>query len=317
MKKVLYFFMVSFVTLGLMVGCSKDDEPTPEEKQKQEEQEKEREHEESKNASLIITMYDNTTKTNLSGAYTVLYNASDDAVVAIIVANEKGVATFSNLDISKTYYFGCEYNGQEYVSYDEITLDKGDNKINYTVTTTSLTITVQSESGSAISGAYVKLFANVTDYEKGTNMVGGYSKSTNSNGQVTFNDLNYATTYYFSVTNDTQTNESGTYYKYCSQGENTVTTTIKEDQTGTIRLNNNATGSDGGTYKFTVKNTTTGFNKTYTLSSGYYQDLTNMPIGNYSVSMEQLDGYTFYATTGTLTGTLQKGYRLTFSTGSL
>lgn len=309
--------MTSIVAMGVMIGCSKDDEPTPEEKQKQEEQEKEREEEESKNSSLIITMYDNTTNTNLSGAYTVLYNASDDAVVAIIVANEKGVATFSNLDISKTYYFGCEYNGQEYVSYDEITLDKGENKINYTVTTTSLTITVQSESGSAIPGAYVKLFANVSDYEKGTNMVGGYSKSTNSNGQVTFNDLNYATTYYFSVTNDTQTNESGTYYKYCSQGENTVTTTIKEDQTGTIRLNNNASGSDAGTYKFTVKNTSTGFNKTYTLSSGYYQDLTNMPTGNYSVSMEQLDGYTFYATTGTQTGTLQKGYRLTFSTGNL
>lgn len=316
MKKLLYLLMTSIVAMGLMVGCSKDDDPTPEEQQKQEE--KEREQEESKNASLVITMYDNTTKTYLSGANATLYNASDDAVVALIVANDKGVATFSNLDISKTYYFAViNYNGQNYVSEDEIRLAKGENRKDFTIKSTILTITVKSASGSAVSGAYVKLFANASDYEKGTNIVGGYSKTTNSNGQVTFNDLDYATTYYFSVTNDTQTNESGTYYKYCSQGENTVTTTIKEDQTGTIRLNNNATGSDGGTYKFTVKNTTTGFNKTYTVSSGYYQDLTNMPIGNYSVYMEQLDGYAFYATTGTLTGTLQKGYRLTFSTGSL
>ena len=318
MKKLLYLLMTSIVAMGLMVGCSKDDDPTPEEQQKQEEERQQQEEEESKNASLIITLYDNTTKTHLSGANATLYNASDDAVVALVVANDKGIATFSNLDISKSYYLAViNYNGQNYVSEDEITLEKGENNFSFTVTTTMLTITVKSASGSAVSGAYVKLFANASDYEKGTNMVGGYSKTTNSNGQVTFNDLSESTTYYFIVTNDTQTNESDTYYKYCSQGENSVTTTIQEEQKGTIRLNNNATGSDGGTYKFIVKNTTTGFNKTYTLSSGYYQDLTDMPTGNYSVYMEQLDGYSFYATTGTMTGILGKGSMLTFSTSRL
>ncbi|MCQ2608326.1 MAG: hypothetical protein MJ197_06535 [Bacteroidales bacterium] len=309
MKKLIYLLIASIVAMGVMVGCTKPD-IKPEEQQKQEEHI-------SKNSTLIITLYDNTTKTYLAGANAALYNVSDDALVAIVAANEKGIATFSNLDISKTYYFVIAgYDGQNYVCDEEITLEKGENRITFTVTTTTLTISVKNENGNVVSGATVRLFANSTDYAKQTNIVGS-SKYTDSKGQVTFNGLDQNTTYYFYVKNDTQTNESGTYYKYCVKGANSVSTIIKEESKGIIRLNNNATGSDGGTYKFTIRNTTTGFNKTYTVSQGYYQDIKDMPAGSYTVYMEQQDGYLFSATTGTMTGTLFKDKTLTFSTANL
>jgi len=317
MKKLIYVLATSILAMGLMIGCSKKDDITPEEKQKQEEQQQKQEEEQSKNATLKISLYDKTTQTYLSGAYTVLYNDSDDAVIAVIVSNEKGIATFSNLDISKTYYFGLEYEGQKYTADDEIILDKGENTINYTVETTILTITVKNANGNAVSGATVRLYGNSSDYSKEKNIIGS-SLYTDSKGQVTFYNLSSSSTYYFKVINDTQNNESGTYYKYCSKGANTVSTTIKEEvKSGTIVLNNNASGSDGGTYKFVVTNITTGTKTTYNVSSGYKKTLTDMPIGQYSVYMEQLDGYKLYATDGTQTGNLQNGYTLTFSTGSL
>ena len=196
-------------------------------------------------------------------------------------------------------------------------MKKEDNTIDYTIETTLLTIIVKNSNGNVVSGATVRLYGNESDFSNGKNIIGS-SLYTDSKGQVTFYNLSQNSTYYFKVINDTQNNESSTYYKYCSKGTNTVSTTIYEEvKSGTIVLNNNATGSDGGTYKFVVTNITTGTKTTYNVSSGYKKTLTDMPIGQYSVYMEQLDGYKLYATDGTQTGNLQNGYTLTFSTGSL
>ncbi|MBR5434817.1 MAG: Ig-like domain-containing protein [Bacteroidales bacterium] len=310
MKKLIYLLATSILAMGLMMGCSKKDDVTPEEKQKQEE-------EQSKNATLKITLYDKTTQTYLSGANTVLYNASDDAMVAVIVSNEKGIATFSNLDISKTYYFGFVYEGQEYEAEDEITVEKGENTINYTVETTILTITVKNSNGNAVSGATVRLYGNFSDYSNEKNIIGS-SLYTDSKGQVTFYNLSSGSTYYFKVINDTQNNESSTYYKYCSNGSNTASTTIKEEiKRGTIVLENNATGSDGGEYKFVVTNTTTGYSIIKYVDSGYSLTLEDLPIGSYTIDAEQIDGYLFKPTKGSSSKVLQNGSYLTFSTSNM
>lgn len=317
MRKLLYVLTTTILAMGLMMGCSKKDDITPEEKQKQEEQQQKQEEEQSKNATLKISLYDKTTQTYLSGAYTVLYNDSDDAVIAVIVSNEKGIATFSNLDISKTYYFGLEYEGQKYTADDEIILDKGENTINYTVETTILTITVKNANGNAVSGATVRLYGNSSDYSNEKNIIGS-SLYTDSKGQVTFYNLSSSSTYYFKVINDTQNNESGTYYKYCSKGTNTVSTTIYEEvKSGTIVLNNNATGSDGGQYKFVVKNTTTGYSIISYVDSGESLILDELPLGTYTIDAEQLDGYLFSPTKGSSSKTLQNGSYLTFSTSNM
>ena len=319
MKKVLFLLTSVIVAMGIMCSCTKENEITPEEKQKQEEQQQKQEEEQSKNATLKIALYDETTDKYLSGATATLYNVSDDAMVASIVTNDEGIATFSNLDINKTFYFIMEYGGKKYRSTDNVTIEKGENKIKYTVKTTSLTITVKNSNGNAVSGATVRLYENRLDYSNSKNIIGS-SLYTDSKGQVTFYNLS-PKTYFFEVINDTQTNEEGTCSKACTEGANLVTTTIKEKvvvvQSGTIVLNNNATGSDAGTYKFVVTNYTTGEKNTYTVSSGYKKTLTGMSLGQYSVYMEQLDGYTFYATDGTQTGNLQNGFTLTFSTNSL
>ena len=317
MKKLIYVLATSILAMGLMMGCSKKDDVTPEEKQKQEEQQQKQEEEQSKNATLKISLYDKTTQTYLSGANTILYNASDDAVIGLIVSNEKGIATFSNLDISKTYYCGIEYEGQEYESASKITLKKGDNTIDYTIETTLLTIIVKNSNGNVVSGATVRLYGNESDFSNGKNIIGS-SLYTDSKGQVTFYNISQNSTYYFKVINDTQNNESSTYYKYCSKGTNTVSTTIYEEvKSGTIVLNNNATGSDGGQYKFVVKNTTTGYSIISYVDSGESLILDELPLGTYTIDAEQLDGYLFSPTKGSSSKTLQNGSYLTFSTSNM
>ena len=317
MKKLLYVLTTTILAMGLMMGCSKKDDVTPEEKQKQEEQQQKQEEEQSKNATLKISLYDKTTQTYLSGANTILYNASDDAVIGLIVSNEKGIATFSNLDISKTYYCGIEYEGQEYESASKITLKKEDNTIDYTIETTLLTIIVKNSNGNVVSGATVRLYGNESDFSNGKNIIGS-SLYTDSKGQVTFYNLSQNSTYYFKVINDTQNNESSTYYKYCSKGTNTVSTTIYEEvKSGTIVLNNNATGSDGGQYKFVVKNTTTGYSIISYVDSGESLILDELPLGTYTIDAEQLDGYLFSPTKGSSSKTLQNGSYLTFSTSNM
>lgn len=95
---------------------------------------------------------------------------------------------------------------------------------------------------------------------------------------------------------------------------NDTVVVVKE---GTIKLENDATGSAKGSYSFTVLNQTTGeIVGEYKLNPGYYQTITVSP-GTYNVYMKQLDGYTFYATEGDKTKTLRDGYTITFSTSSL
>ena len=76
---------------------------------------------------------------------------------------------------------------------------------------------------------------------------------------------------------------------------------------------------NAGQYKFIVKNTTTGYSEVKYVSYGNSLTLNDMPLGSYSVYMEQQDGYVFIATNGTMTGalTLQNNYTLIFNTANL
>ena len=82
-------------------------------------------------------------------------------------------------------------------------------------------------------------------------------------------------------------------------------------------MENNATGSDGGTYKFVVKNTTTGYSIISYVDSGESLILDELPLGTYTIDAEQLDGYLFSPTKGSSSKTLQNGSYLTFSTSNM
>lgn len=206
--------------------------------------------------------------------------------------------------------YGCTKN-------EDVTPQDSNKKTITVYSKVNLIIRVDGDNGSLLgfSGATVNLYKSQSDYEKGINCIA--TATTNSSGDATFN-VESGKTYYFSVKYGNKTNELDKYYIYCSdKSENTQVKTIIAEAVGTIVLNNDATGSDGGQYKFVVTNKTTGYSVTKYVNSGYYLTLEDMPLGSYSVYMEQQDGYTFSATQGTATGTLQNGYKLTISTSSL
>jgi hypothetical protein len=166
--------------------------------------------------------------------------------------------------------------------------------------TPSLTATVVDDSDNAISGASVSLYASQDDAESLHNVLD--RKETGGSGFAVFNGLKENQTYYINIT---YSNSIQTFFYKVESGKNECT--FKFKILGTIFLRNYS--SD--TYKFTV----TGDGKTtpYTIFAGSSKTISGCTPGYYNVDILQLDGYSFYATTDSQSGTLQTNSSLTFS----
>ena len=312
MKRFFYLLMLAFATAASfsLGGCSKDDDDDDKQEQQQklleeqqrqqEEQKKQQEEYEylATHSTLSVTLVDKTTGKKMAGAQVVLVNVSDNSTVALVVANADGTAKFSELDVNKIYGIACQYNGVTYAQNDGFSISRGDNAKTVNFASTALKIIVKNLSGGLVQGASVKLFATEDDFKKDANSLA--TSITDANGQVVFYDLQPNDSYYYFLVKygkTTNNNTDETIGYKCSEGMNTVSCILKE-QTGTVILNNNAQ-FDTGTYKYVILYPS-GETAEYTVSKGSSLELPNMPLGSYSVYMEQLDGFSFYATKGTL-----------------
>lgn len=168
-------------------------------------------------------------------------------------------------------------------------------------TPTSLQITIKDDLGNPVSGATVKLYSTVNDWNNETNQV-LTTQSSNASGIVTFSPLS-PIKYYWKVVKDCQNNYSGT-----------VTTT----NALTANMNNIVTSVLAKTGTLTFKNTSTNpydvfVNGVLTVSNmagGTTQSFI-APIGSYSIRVLQKSGYLISPTDKTYVGSISCGTTLT------
>lgn len=262
--------------------------------------------------TLFVTLYDATTGTYPEGATVVVGEENSEKVVAILVSNSKGEVSLANLDKQKSYILAIVVGD---VNYETKTIKLTDDvtTFRYTYKSAKLNIVVKDKEGILVSGATVTLYEKEDAYKNGDNYL-DLDQKTNSQGKVSYENLKINNTYYFSVVNGAQTNATGVFKTVCVEGETDVVVVI-EEPTGILKLNNDA-NYDKGRYKYIITNESTQEKRTYIIGIDQYENVT-LPVGKYSVYMEQLDGYRLWATTGTKSVNLQNGKTVELKTSDL
>ena len=342
MKRFLNFLAYAMIAVFLTTSCSKDDDDKKTDSTNQEQTDNNNSNDdkeqngggnqdnenngnnqngsdEGKNnnqsssvGTLIVTLYDATTGTYPDGATVFVGEENSEKLLAILASNSKGEVSLANLDKQKSYTVTFVVEG---ISYGpaKIKLTDDETSIRYAYKSAKLNIVVKDKEGTLVSGATVTLYEKEEAYKNKENYLDA-AKKTNSNGKVSYENLKKDNTYYFSVVKDAQTNATGVFKTVCPEGESEIVVVI-EEPTGILRLNNDAK-YDKGRYEYVITNESTQEKTRYVVGIDGYMDVT-LPVGKYSVYMEQLDGYRLWATTGTKSVNLQNGKTVELKTSDL
>ena len=170
-----------------------------------------------------------------------------------------------------------------------------------TTESTGLEITVKDYLGNIITGAIVKLYLSEYDLIQGTNQVGSTSFS-DKNGKVIFNNL-LPTKYYWYIESGCQNNVNGGVTTVSSLTENKLNTLdVILSRTGTMLFVNSSTDN----YRVYING-----KAMFDMGGNTAKYKYNIPTGNYTIRVLQLDGYIFNATDITYSGTVSCGNTLT------
>lgn len=163
---------------------------------------------------------------------------------------------------------------------------------------TSLKLTLINEVGNPVSGANVKLYASQTDYNNRTNQVGS-TQFSNSDGQVTFEDL-ASIKYFWFAEKDCRNNSKGaaTTTSPITEGKINAVDNVILSPYGSLRLTSTSTNP----YKIYING-----NYVFDLNGGASQTVNNLPTGSISVRVLQISGYIISPTDKTYNGTIGCG----------
>ncbi|MBP5371987.1 MAG: hypothetical protein J6Y55_08725 [Bacteroidales bacterium] len=298
MKKLIYVLATSIFAMGLMMGCSKKDDITPNNGNNGGNN-----NSGTSSASWGVTVHDKTTDMNVEGAQVFLYDASNDKNVSLLTTDANGYVCFANLSVDTKYYVAVQYEDNTYTSNERKTLSVGFNKLTFHIETTAMIVTVkENSSGYTVSDATIKVFGSVNDMKNKTNSL--LTLKTNSNGMSMIIGATAYKTYYLYATNGTKT---AYVTKKCDIGANRFTINLTS---GDLKFVNN----NSDPYIFTATNTTTGTVYTYVVSGGTSKILKNCETGYYNFSYEQKSGYMLWPTTGEFDpGTLNDNHIVTLT----
>ncbi len=166
---------------------------------------------------------------------------------------------------------------------------------------TTLELNLKDEFGNPVSGASVKLYSSITDWNNETNQIGS-TLTSDANGKVTFNNLSNISYYYLAEKDcENNVNGSNTTSTPLTANVNNVATVILTS-TGDIEITNSSTDN----YRIYVNGA-----ETLDITPGSTETLYYNPVGAYTVRTLQLDGFILTPTDLTYNGDVVCGSTFT------